>query len=530
MINTALLSGQILRHHYLIIRELGHGGFGRTYLAKDQHRFDELCVLKEFAPQVKGNYELKKSRELFQREAQTLYQLKHSQIPRFQELFEETIGGQVYIFVVQDYVEGFTYRELLKQRLQKGEYFSQAEITEILLKLLPVLDYIHSLGVIHRDISPDNIIRRDSDGLPILIDFGGVKLIKARIKSQLFPQSLQPNPATRLGKFGYAPDEQMQMGIVYPHSDLYALAATLLVLLTGKEPQELMDSYNSTWKWQPYLTLNPQLDRIFNKMLARQPSDRYVSARQILQDLNQISKYPQPTPTQPPPESVTPNILAPQKNQPPVANFSPPTVKQFTQFQFSSSWKMASLVVLSMVIMGSFGWWAGNFWADRFSITETAQDEFGEMSELERIEILRDRRRHLGVNYQFFMALVNEEFYFRYPQQQGRLLTNDPVDFVWRKRWDQIAHEVLNELETLSDESRQGLGSYTQADLNSWISTANRLNLSTAELFNLADTQFYQLFPERRDQGSIEAEPLIQIWRGIVRDRLSNWESINRQS
>ena len=77
MINTALLSGQILRHHYLIIRELGHGGFGRTYLAKDQHRFDELCVLKEFAPQVKGNYELKKSRELFQREAQTLYQLKH---------------------------------------------------------------------------------------------------------------------------------------------------------------------------------------------------------------------------------------------------------------------------------------------------------------------------------------------------------------------------------------------------------------------------------------------------------------------
>ncbi|MFO7144806.1 serine/threonine protein kinase, partial [Arthrospira sp. PCC 8006] len=183
-----------------------------------------------------------------------------------------------------------------------------------------------------------------------------------------------------------------------------------------------------------------------------------------------------------------------------------------------------------MVIMGSFGWWAGNFWADRFSITETAQDEFGEMSELERIEILRDRRRHLGVNYQFFMALVNEEFYFRYPQQQGRLLTNDPVDFVWRKRWDQIAHEVLNELETLSDESRQDLGSYTQADLNSWISTANRLNLSTAELFNLADTQFYQLFPERRDQGSIEAEPLIQIWRGIVRDRLSNWESINRQS
>ncbi|RAQ47550.1 serine/threonine protein kinase [Arthrospira sp. O9.13F] len=530
MINTALLSGQILRHHYLIIRELGHGGFGRTYLAKDQHRFDELCVLKEFAPQLKGNYELKKSRELFQREAQTLYQLKHPQIPRFQEIFEEQICGQIYMFVVQDYVQGFTCRELLKERLQKGEFFSQAEITEILLKLLPVLDYIHSLGVIHRDISPDNIICRDSDGLPILIDFGGVKLMKAHINSEWSSQSLHPSPATRLGKFGYAPDEQMQMGIVYPHSDLYSLAATLLVLLTGKEPQQLIDSYNSTWKWEPYLTLNSELYRIFHKMLARQPSDRYISARQILQDLNRISISPQPTPTQPPPESVNPDILAPPKNQPPVANFSPPTVQQITKFEFSPRLKMASLVLLSMVVMGSFGWWVGNSWADRFFVTETPQDEFGKMSELERIEILRDRRRNLGVNYNFFMTLVNEEFYFRYPQQQGRLLTNDPVDFVWRKRWDQIAHEVLNELETLSYESRQGLGTYTQADLNSWISTANRLNLSTAELFNLADTQFYQLFPERRDQGSIEAEPLIQIWRGIVRDRLSNWESINRES
>ncbi|MDT9193757.1 MAG: serine/threonine protein kinase, partial [Limnospira sp. PMC 1245.20] len=262
----------------------------------------------------------------------------------------------------------------------------------------------------------------------------------------------------------------------------------------------------------------------------RQPSDRYISARQILQDLNRISISPQPTPTQPPPESVNPDILAPPKNQPPVANFSPPTVQQITKFEFYSWWKMASLVLFSMVVMGSLGWWVGNSWADRFFVTETPQDEFGKMSELERIEILRDRRRNLGVNYNFFMTLVNEEFYFRYPQQQGRLLTNDPVDFVWRKRWDQIAHEVLNELETLSYESRQGLGTYTQADLNSWISTANRLNLSTAELFNLADTQFYQLFPERRDQGSIEAEPLIQIWRGIVRDRLSNLESINRES
>ncbi|MDT9247404.1 MAG: serine/threonine protein kinase, partial [Limnospira sp. PMC 1249.20] len=142
-----------------------------------------------------------------------------------------------------------------------------------------------------------------------------------------------------------------------------------------------------------------------------QPSDRYISARQILQDLNRISISPQPTPTQPPPESVNPDILAPPKNQPPVANFSPPTVQQITKFEFYSWWKMASLVLFSMVVMGSLGWWVGNSWADRFFVTETPQDEFGKMSELERIEILRDRRRNLGVNYNFFMTLVNEEFY-----------------------------------------------------------------------------------------------------------------------
>lgn len=529
MMNTALISGQILRHHYLIIRELGHGGFGRTYLAKDQNRFDELCVLKEFAPQVQGNYGLQKAQELFQREAKILYQLKHPQIPQFQELFQEKIGSQGYLFVVQDYVAGATYRELLHQRLKNGECFTETEITQILLKLLPVLEYIHSLGVIHRDISPDNIIQRQSDGLPILIDFGGVKQIKARIDSELSPHNIHGKPATRLGKLGYAPDEQMQMGIVYPHSDLYGLAATLLVLLTGKEPQQLIDSYNLTWNWQSDITLTDKLNHILTKMLAHKPSDRYVSAYQVLRDFNHNSKPANLTPTQSPPELNNP--LSIKKTQQNLVNYSPPnsspTIKQLTKFKPSSWWIMVSLVLISVTIMGTVGWWVGNYWADKFLTASTPNDQFSEMSEVERVKILRDRRRNLGINYNFFIALVNEEFYFRYPQQQGRILTNDPVDLPWRKNWDKIAHEVLNDLENLSNESRQGLGTYTQADINTWVDEANRFNLTSSELFNLVDSQFYQLFPERRYQGSLQAEPLIQIWRGMVRDRLSNLKSTN---
>lgn len=177
--------GIVLRNHYTIVRELGHGGFGRTYLAQDQHRFDELCVLKEFAPQVQGSFALKKSQELFEREAEILYKLKHPQIPQFRELFRETIDNKGYLFLVQDYVEGLNYRSLLNQRLRQGLPFTEAEMIQFLLQLLPVLDYIHSYGVIHRDISPDNIIQRQLDGLPILIDFGGVKLIQAKVESEL---------------------------------------------------------------------------------------------------------------------------------------------------------------------------------------------------------------------------------------------------------------------------------------------------------------------------------------------------------
>jgi len=224
--NNPIYPGITLNNHYRIVRELGHGGFGRTYLAEDAHRFNEPCVLKEFAPQVHGSYALQKSEELFEREAGVLYKLQHNQIPRFRELFRVSIVDRGYLFLVQDYVPGQTYRFLLDARKRQGLRFIEAEINQLLLQILPVLEYIHSLGVIHRDISPDNLILRLSDGMPVLIDFGGVKQVAATVESLFAEANSTPGPATRIGKLGYAPIEQMQMGIVYPHSDLYALAAT----------------------------------------------------------------------------------------------------------------------------------------------------------------------------------------------------------------------------------------------------------------------------------------------------------------
>lgn len=195
-----LQPGTYLHERYIIQRQLGQGGFGRTYLAEDTGRFREKFVIKEFVPSMKNTAALKKAEELFQREAATLHQLEHPQIPRFWEIFRQ----EMRVFLVVDYIEGSTYKELLEQRLKHGQCFSETEILELFQSLLPILSYLHRRGVIHRDISPDNIILRTQDRLPILIDMGGVKQVALEVGAQT---QIGQNPThvsfTCLGKMGY---------------------------------------------------------------------------------------------------------------------------------------------------------------------------------------------------------------------------------------------------------------------------------------------------------------------------------------
>jgi serine/threonine-protein kinase len=265
--------GTLLHNRYGIIRLLGQGGFGRTYLASDRDRFDEWCAIKEFIPPQGDPNTLAKSQELFRREASTLYQIQHPQVPQFRAMFEE--NGR--LFLVQDYVEGKTYSALLAEHQALGRNFSIEAVMQLLQQLLPVLSHIHNKGIIHRDISPDNIIWRQSDGLPILIDFGVVKEAVTRF------QTNQEAVKTTVGKMGYAPSEQLQTGQVYPSSDLYALAVTAIVLLTGRQPSELFDPVNAVWRWQPLVPIiSPQFAQVLNRMLSYRPGDRYASANEVL--------------------------------------------------------------------------------------------------------------------------------------------------------------------------------------------------------------------------------------------------------
>ncbi|MEM9980086.1 MAG: serine/threonine-protein kinase, partial [Cyanobacteria bacterium P01_D01_bin.2] len=512
--------GHPLGARYNILRELGEGGFGRTYLAEDLHRYKESCVLKEFVPQIEDPNLLAKAQELSEREAKVLYQLEHPQIPKFRELVRE--GGQ--LFLVQDYVEGPTYRSLLKGRQDYGGHFSETEITQLLYQLLPVLEYIHELGIIHRDISPENLILRNQDGLPVLIDFGSVKQIAATVEQELSAETNQ----TRIGKSGYVPTEQFSSGSVDATSDLYGLAATLVVLATGREPQDLYDQYEGSWSWERFVTLGEPLNRVLKKMLAPSPARRYPSAAAVIQAMKgdvagtsgEISNgLPADGDAMVPismeggvnggapvmmdeaevyPTEAT-QVAAPE---PAIATaVSPPRqTDNRTGMLQAAIGLLALLGVASLALVLLFGLGLRPRSGERPPETDGVEEEAPialSPDEVARQNEIEQRREALGVNESWLNRWVNQRFYQQYPDLSGRPLTPAVEDAPLRLRWDNLAMDALDILDLhLSMPARRGLGAYGPDDRESWRNSVNRLNVSSRALEDLADAKFAAIFPE----------------------------------
>ena len=529
-----ILPGEIISDRYRIVRMLGQGGFGRSYLAEDMHKSSDNCVLKEFAPQVEEKQDLKKAKELFEREASVLKKLKHSQIPRLHSSLQITLGNHQLFFLVQDYVEGENYLNLLEARQNQGEAFREDEVIRLLQQLLPVLSYIHSKHVVHRDISPDNLIYRCSDSFPVLIDFGGVKQLPAS-KGFWFTQ-LAGN-RTLLGKKGYAPEEQLRQGKAFPSSDLYSLAVTILVLLTGKEPQNLYDSYNGDWRWGEQIKVNPNLEKVLKKMLAYKPSDRYQKAEQVLQDLTSPSKVKTLPPYM---TKIKTLVVSPGEKQ---AQKAISTFHNKTQ-AFAQSLPMpvwlrpfaVSLVATSVVALTLVGSWAlvnavvrsvASISLPQVSLPQlpgsdkSPQD--GEKSkEGSRISKILDRRQKLAIPAGFLNTTVNAVFYSKNPQLNRRSLTSSPGDAALRQQWHQIAEELLQKIEQakLSREVRQNLGNYSRRNYEQWKRQANakRLGKYTIDRLNQeTNEKFYRLFPEL-SRRQLPQQTFGQIWYALAAD------------
>lgn len=538
-----LAVGQVVDKRYQIIRQLGQGGFGRTYLAQDQQKANQVCVLKEFAPQVQEKQDLEKAKELFEREASVLKKLVHSQIPRFHTSLQVKIGSKDFFFLVQDYVEGDNYYQLLEARQNQGKAFSEEEVITLLQNILPVLSYIHSQEVVHRDISPDNLILRRSDNLPVLIDFGGVKQLPA---SQGFWFTKLAINHTLLGKKGYAPEEQIRQGKVFINSDLYSLAVTALVLLTGKEPQKLYDSYQGVWYWGKEIKVSPKLEAVFKKMLAYKPSDRYQTAEQVLKDL------PSPAIIQPANTHLTKlktQVVSPGRRS---ANAIVSKIHNKTQAVSRALplpvWLRPFAVSLggtAIVVLTFAGTWAAvnavvrgitsiNIPAISLPQVPSLPNPLGQPVSDKggkgNANVLA-RRQELEIPEVFFTRMVDNLFYSKRPDLQGRSLSSKSEDAPLRDEWFRMADDLLDKLEEadLSTSTRRKLGSYTQQDYERWrqqARTGNLGNYTISQLNKETNQKFDELFPGKQREKQNQ-QTYGQIWYAIAADKVSKIQSNN---
>ena len=267
----------LLKDRYRAIQALSPGGSSRTFKAVDQDRLNHPCVIKLFMLSPDQD---RKATDLFNQEAVRLYELgKHDQIPELFAHFEQNDR----LYLVQEFIDGQSLLdELEAYTAQGGSFYQENNIRETLTDLLPVLKFIHDKDVIHRDIKPANIIRRQSDGKLVLIDFGVAKQSTAKVLAKR---------GTMIGTLGYAPTEQIQFGEAYCASDLYALGATCIHLLTGIHPFNLYNSLEGCWIWQERLpegtSISNELAGVLNKLLKVLVKDRYQSVEEVLKDLQQ---------------------------------------------------------------------------------------------------------------------------------------------------------------------------------------------------------------------------------------------------
>jgi len=278
----------ILADRYLPLKLLGQGGFGTAFLARDRYTpAMGLCVVKQFQPA--GNLDPQQmtyAQQLFEREAAVLEQLgnEHAQIPNLFAFFPLTVGQpgreECFFYLVQQFIDGQT----LEQELyQKGRY-SETEVTELLHQILPVLKFVHDRGSIHRDIKPSNIMRGPDD-LLYLLDFGAVKQVGTGTLTR----------STGIYSPGFAPPEQIGRGQIYPSTDLYALAVTCLILLTGKDPRDLFDPHHHQWNWKKSARVSSHLAAILDRMLLPTPKDRFADSAEVMNALRTPTVGPTPT-------------------------------------------------------------------------------------------------------------------------------------------------------------------------------------------------------------------------------------------
>ncbi|MEM8676759.1 MAG: protein kinase [Cyanobacteria bacterium P01_G01_bin.67] len=270
--------GATLNGRYRILHLLGTGRCGQTYLAQDlQANQAEHFVIKQFEPEAKDALSLRKAKYLFAREVKILQILgKSDRIPKLVAYFRQ--GEKFYL--VHEYVVGTDLTQELGDRT-----WAAIEVLGLIKEILEIVEVAHREQVIHQDIKPSNIIRRQSDGKLMLIDFGSVK----RINNQMANSEGNTSLTMPIGTLGYMPPEQKSIKPKLA-SDIYAVGMIGIYALTGVKPQNIaLDHDTEAVQWHNLIQVEPKLIQVIERMVSPDLNQRYASASEALKIVRNLT-------------------------------------------------------------------------------------------------------------------------------------------------------------------------------------------------------------------------------------------------
>ena len=512
--------GQVIGERYRLEQVLGQGPQGDLWRASDQLAAEAPMALRLLGPELDGA----RARQLWGR----LQGVLHPQVPRLGAAIPSAEG----LWLVREWQAGRTYRQLLEARAERQLVFGAGEVLLLLRQLLPVLAVLHSQELVHGDLSPANLLRRDSDGLPVLLDFGLVAGIPA----------VTP---------GYAPPERARAAAPEPWMDLHALGVVALVLLSGEEPARLLDPVTLAWRWPAALAAEPELQAQIRRLLCREPGERFASASQALAAFQALPMpestgpvpradrtvalvpppvaappappAPEPEPAAEPMASAPKPVLPPLAPPPPAAAALRSRLDEREEAAEGGIWPVVIALVLSAVVGTALGWW----WLSRGRLALPTPDAALQLpnslppAEVDQRQQLLNRLRAMQVDRGWFLKLVDASLLAQFPERGGRLPSDSLEDAPLRKVWNELSEEWLARVEQLPLDIRRRLGSYTNGDWERRQQSLVSQGLSSAVLRQLVSGSAQSLLPGRPG-ADIPPEPFRQLWFAAAEQGLAN--------
>jgi len=524
--------GQVIGERYRLEQCLSEGPQGKLWRASDQLASNAPVALRQLGP----DQDQATARQLWSR----LQGVLHPQVPRLGGAI--TAGDQLWL--VREWQAGRTYQQLLEARAERQLVFGAGEVLLLLRQLLPVVAVLHSQELVHGDLCPANVLRRESDGLPVLLDYG---LVCG--KAWVTP--------------GYGPPELASAAAPERWMDLYAIGAFALVLLSGDAPAQLLDPVSLDWRWPAALGEHPELQAQLERLLQRDPASRFASAAQALAAFQSLAMpestgpvpradrtvalvppvpppvvaapVAQPPVAQPPaPEPPAPEPPAPEPQLPPLTPTptapapvaaSPLRTRADEREEAAEGgvWPVVIALVISVVVGTALGW----LWLSRGKFVLPKPQTSLELpsslppAEVDQRQQLLNRLRALQVDRAWFLKLVDAGLLAQFPERGGRLPSDSLDDAPLRKVWNELAEEWLARVEQLPLDIRGRLGSFSEGDWQRRQSALVSQGLSPSVLRQLVSGSAQNLLPGRPG-SDIPPEPFRQLWFAAAEQSLTN--------